>query len=116
MALLILRYLLAIAALAGLAGAATAAPLPQASRDEAPAMSADCMEMMAGREQPRQKPCDGTFDCMVAMGCLTFVALPEPNWSTSDPVPAVATYYPLPTILLEGSITGPEPDPPTTFG
>ena len=79
-------------------------------------MSADCMEMMAGHEQPKPKPCDGTLGCMIAMGCLTFTALPEPNLNTGDAVPALPTYYPLPGMLLKRSVAGPEPDPPTTFG
>jgi len=116
-----LRTLLLIAALLGLAGqsvALAAAPPPPAPVS-APAMSAECAEMMTMHEDGSSKkkaPCDGTFKCMVAMGCLSVSVLPDAGGpSDAAPLSGAPDYWPA-VAILHGASFAPDPDPPTLLG
>lgn len=114
-----LQALLLFAALLGLAGQATAkaAVQPMASSSAtASNMTEDCMEMMADDEDSQSAPCDGTFKCMAAMGCLSLAATVEIGSSeVGEQIQATLEYWPAVAILC-GASFAPEPDPPTTFG
>ena len=114
-----LRILLLIAALLGLTGQATAMaaePLAAASSMAASAMSEDCMEMMGDTEQPEPLQCDGSFKCMLAMGCLSLNAMaPLSGASIAGQAEPTQGYWPATAILLGASVA-PEPHPPATFG
>jgi len=114
-----LQALLLFAALLGLAGQAAAmAPVQPIASSPATAsnMAEDCMEMMADDADSQSKPCDGTFDCMLAMGCLSLAATAEFGSSEVDrQVQETQGYWPA-VAILRGASFAPEPDPPTTFG
>lgn len=113
-----LALLLLMGAMFGLLGeqtAAAAASAPVAAA--APAMSADCMEMMGEHPaKPDKQPCQGlTLDCIFAMGC----AVPLMR----DPVAPLARativvpqlFWPS-TAELSGTDRTPETHPPTHLG
>jgi hypothetical protein len=111
--------LLLFAALLGLAGQATAmAAVPPIASSSATAsnMAGDCMEMMADDENSQSAPCDGTFKCMLAMGCLSLNAIAELARSadSEQQVRSDQEYWPA-IAILRGTSLAPEPDPPT-FG
>ena len=114
-----LQALLLFAALLGLAGQAAAmAPMQPIASSPATAshMAEDCMEMMADDEDSQPKPCDGTFDCMLAMGCLSLTATAEFGSSeVGRRIQATLEYWSA-IAILHGASFAPEPDPPTTFG
>ena len=113
-----LRVLLLFAALLGLAGQATAiaaVPLTAHSPMAVSAMSEDCMEMMADSGEPESLPCDGSFKCMLAMGCLSVNAMAElssPSIETQGR--STQTYWPA-VAIYRGSTSEPEPHPPAAF-
>ena len=114
-----LSVLLLFAALLGLAGQATAmaaVPLAAHSSEAAPTMTQDCMEMMPDSEEPQSLPCDGSFKCMLAMGCLSLNAMAELSIPASDDrVRSTQAYWPV-VVILRGASFAPEPHPPATFG
>jgi hypothetical protein len=80
-------------------------------------MNEDCMKMMAGQQQPGEKPCKGmTLACVAAMGCLLPMAVRSdaPTLASREP-DAVAAFWPT-TTVLRGSELTPEPEPPTLLG
>jgi hypothetical protein len=80
-------------------------------------MSADCMKMMAQKQQPAQKPCRGmTLECIAAMGCVVPIALQDvaPLPASLEPAKVLA-FWPT-TTVLRGSDLTPEPEPPTFLG
>jgi len=114
-----LQALLLFAALLGLAGQATAmaAARPVASSSAATSqMTEDCMEMTAESKDSQPKPCDGTFKCMLAMGCLSLNAMAEFGRSPNgeQQVRSAQEYWPA-VAILRGASLAPEPDPPTPF-
>ena len=114
-----MRILLLIAALLGLVGQATAmaaVPLPAHALKAAAGMSEDCMEIMSGSEEPPSLPCDGSFKCMLAMGCLTLNATAELDSALIEQrAQSVPDYWPA-VAVLRGSSVEPEPHPPASFG
>lgn len=110
------RFMLLFAALLGLAGQATATTAVQAAAPAAEVtVSDDCMEMMADREDSKPNPCDGSFKCMAAMGCLSLNMIAEFSAPRhGEQVRSTEEYWPAVTIL-RGATFAPEPDPPTTF-
>ncbi|HJS11516.1 hypothetical protein [Sphingopyxis sp.] len=79
----------------------------------APAMSAECAEMMGVDTSKPDQPCKGmTLDCIAKMGCAIPLAVVTP----AAPL-AVADYQreladPLAVQRLVGRSFGPEPEPP----
>ena len=83
---------------------------------EASSMPEDCMKMMAKHEDSQSSPCDGSFKCMFAMGCLSVNLIPEVTGaSTGEPSVTAPEYWSVVTIL-HGTSYAPDPDPPTAFG
>lgn len=79
-------------------------------------MSGDCMEMMADREDSKPLTCDGSFKCMLAMGCLSLNMIAEASCVTDKGlVPARMEFWPS-VAILRGTTFAPELDPPTPFG
>jgi len=115
----LLRTLLLVAALLGLAGQATAiaaVPLAAQSSEAASTMTEDCMEMMSDSEEPQSLPCDGSFKCMLAMGCLSLNAMAELSSPRSeDRARSTQGYWPA-VVILQGASFAPDPHPPSTFG
>jgi hypothetical protein len=110
--------LLLLGALIGLLGQETAyargpqAPQPAATAAAIEGMSAECMEMMR-KQPPAEQPCEGTLDCIMAMGCaIPLLAAPEllvgNRMSFGGMQHFASTVTP-----LSGRAFGPEPDPPT---
>ena len=113
-----LKIWLLVAALMGLAGEATAIAAAQPIVREAPAaaMSDDCMKMMAGHEDENAPPCDGSFKCMLAMGCLSVNVLPEAGAQAVGETSLSAPGYWPAVSALQGTSDPPETDPPTRLG
>jgi hypothetical protein len=113
-----LQVLLLFAALLGLAGEATAVAAVQpiaAPPAAASPMSDDCMAMMEKSKDSRSAPCDGTFKCMLAMGCLSLTATAEfGSAEVAAQRPVTEEYWPA-VAILRGASFAPEPDPPTAF-
>ena len=115
--MLAFRYLLIFAALLGLAAPVTAMPTAAVSSAEAAStMPDDCMEMMADREDPKKSPCDGSFKCMLAMGCLSLNLVAEVSGVTAGETSVTAPEYWPAVTALHGTNSPPDTDPPTTFG
>ena len=71
------------------------------------------MKMMAESEDPQPAPCDGTFKCMLAMGCLSLAATAEfGSAGIGQQVQPAPQYWPG-IATLRGASFAPEPDPPT---
>ncbi|MDF8335485.1 hypothetical protein [Novosphingobium cyanobacteriorum] len=82
-------------------------------------MSPDCAEMMGLTKQApqqREKPCDGTPDCMAKMGCAVSLALMAPLAFDASPQFRAAAPSQMPVAALIGRDTGPEPEPPARLG
>jgi hypothetical protein len=113
-----LQALLLFAALLGLAGQAMAMAAVQPVASSSPTaspMTDDCMEMTADREDSKPQPCDGTFKCMLAMGCLSLNLIAEFGAPRNGgQVRSTEEYWPV-VAILRGASFAPEPDPPTTF-
>lgn len=120
MSVRLLRTLLLVAALLGLAGqaaAVAAAPLAPHGSQAASPMTDECMEMMAdsGDQDPRSLPCDGTYKCMLAMGCVSqSLTVGFADSAGRERTRAAQEYWPA-VAVLRGASFAPEPDPPTAF-
>lgn len=112
-----LSLLLLIGAMFGLLGEQTAAAASAPVVAAAPAMSADCMEMMGEHPaKPDKQPCEGlTLDCIFAMGC----AVPLMR-DLAAPVAQAQVVVPqrfwITTTVLSGTDLIPEQHPPTVLG
>lgn len=111
-----LKLCLIFAALLGLAAEGTAIAATQPSVHEAvAAMTEDCIKMMAEHEDKKSSPCDGSFKCMLAMGCLSVNMIPEAgDASVGEPSMTTPEYWSA-VVALQGTSYPPETDPPTTF-
>lgn len=98
---------------------APAMPMPMASDTSvsAPAMSAECAEMMgidtSTEKSQDKKPCKGlTLDCIAKMGCALPLAIATPTAMPAASDHRAAPTDRLPVSRLRGRSYGPEPDPP----
>jgi len=89
---------------------------PAGSGTSAEAMADGCAEMMAGHQQPKKSPCDGTLGCMLAMGCLTANLVPEVGGASAGALCAASPEYWPAIATLHGTTSPPEIDPPTAIG
>lgn len=115
-----LHLFLLLGALIGLFGQAAAyasSPSVMSAPMAMSGMSADCMKMMAQKQQPAQKPCKGmTLDCIAAMGCVVPIVLGDAPAMPAPLAPIkVAAFWPSATVLRGSELT-PEPEPPTLLG
>lgn len=92
---------------------APAMPMSSETTISAPAMSAECAEMM-GINTPQDKaPCKGlTLDCIAKMGCALPLATATPAAMLAKSDHSATPTDPLPVSRLRGRTFGPEPDPP----
>jgi hypothetical protein len=118
-----LSLLLLFGAMLGLlaqeAAFASAPAVPMASETTvaAPAMSAECAEMMGIDTSQDKKPCKGlTLDCIAKMGCALPLAVATPAAMPAASGYSVTPTDQLPITRLRGRTFGPEPDPPLFLG
>jgi len=113
-----LSLVLLVALVLGLTGQAPAmGQTPQAgSAASAQPTDEDCAAMMAGHEQPRKSPCDGTLHCMLAMGCLSLNLVPEAGATIASDSPASPPQYWPAVATLHGTSSPPDTDPPNALG
>ena len=96
---------------------APAMPMPSDTSVSAPAMSAECAEMMgidtSTEKSQDKKPCKGlTLDCIAKMGCALPLAIATPAAIPAASDNRAAPTDRLPISRLRGRSYGPEPDPP----
>lgn len=108
---------LLFAAVLGLAGesAAIAASQPLVHETVVSSLTDDCLEMMAPDKAPPSKPCDGSFKCMLAMGCLSANMILHSAVSSPERLRGPAQAYWPAVAVLRGESLIPETHPPT-FG
>ncbi len=96
---------------------APAMPIASETTISAPAMSAECAEMMGIDTSQDKAPCKGlTLDCIAKMGCALPLATATPSaMPAASDYPAAPTDQ-LPITRLYGRNYGPEPDPPLFLG
>lgn len=119
MLLRMLRTLLLVAALLGVTGeaaAVAAVPVAPHRAESTATMSAECMEMMPDADGERSLPCDGTFKCMLAMGCISLSAMAEFGSPPAGERLRTAPGYWTSVEILRGASFAPEPDPPMILG
>ncbi len=95
-------------------GAAYAAAMPQGAM----AADSDCAGMAARAESPRDAGncCDDmALDCLVSMGCIAPLAMPEPGAANPVSLVDASTYTVLITSRLDGKPIPPEFPPPQSI-
>ena len=113
-------FLLLFGALLGLLAqeaAYASAPAMSETAIAAPAMSAECAEMMGIDTSQDGAPCEGlTLDCIAKMGCALPATIVSPSMPLVAAAPMQGLLDPLPVQRLAGRTFGPEPDPPLFLG
>ena len=119
--LLLLGAVLGLLAQEAAFASAPAMPMPSETSISAPAMSAECAEMMgidtSTDKSQDKKPCKGlTLDCIAKMGCALPLATRTPAAMPAANDHSATTTHQLPIARLHGRSYGPEPDPPLFLG
>ena len=115
--LLLLGAMMGLLAQEAAFASAPTMPLPSDTTIAAPAMSAECAEMMGIDTSQDKSPCKGlTLDCIAKMGCALPLATATPAAMPAAGDHLTAPTDQLPITRLRGRTFGPEPDPPLFLG